>query len=112
MLASLLNEGAPTGGDLLVEQGAVPAVVQQWTPAKGSNSEPAGFAVQYLGRHPQCSPAGTTTGCHHDGLKGDALAPIPSRVRSGQDGVPRKGPSAGRLERGMREPKVAAAGAR
>ena len=28
-MASLLNEGAPTGGDLLVEQGAVPAAVRK-----------------------------------------------------------------------------------
>ena len=28
MMASLLNEGAPTGGDQLVEQGAVPAAVR------------------------------------------------------------------------------------
>ncbi len=28
-MASLLNEGAPTGGDQLVEQGAVPAVARK-----------------------------------------------------------------------------------
>jgi hypothetical protein len=59
-------------------------------------------------RPPALRPAATL-----DGLKGGWLAPILTRVTGGQDGTRlRKAPSAGRLERGMREPKDTAAGAR